>query len=388
MTWTYHPRIDDATLVLQAVGGDRQAYASIYDRYAPRLYDFLRSLLRDPEEAADALQDTFLVAGARLHQLRDPEKLRPWLYAIARHRGLRSIERRARHRPLDDVDVTSTDPDPADVAADGDRGELAALVAAAAEGLGPRDRVVLDLHMRQGLDGQELGDAMGVSASHAYVLTSRLRDQVERSLGALLVARQGRADCPDLALVLTGWDGRFTPVWRKRVARHADGCAVCSDRRSRLLSPAGLLGVAPAFALPAGLRERVLGELELCSHSGPAFDGGEGGFPPPMAGAGRRRRLVAAALVAAVILLVAGVVVGSQLAGDDDTPAELAVVAPTAAPSTTVPAATTTAAAVTTTSPAPSPATPGTPATEPPVVVDPGPGPGPGPGPLRSWPRP
>ena len=325
--------MDDGILVQQAVAGDREAFAAIYDRYAPRIYDFLRSLLRDPDEAADALQDTFLVAGSRLHQLRDPDRLRPWLYAIARHRGLRSIERRARQRPLDDVEVTATDADPADIAATADAGdELAALVAAAADGLGPRDRVVLDLHMRQGLDGQELGDAIGVSASHAYVLTSRLRDQVERSLGALLVARTGREDCTDLAEVLAGWDGRFTPVWRKRVARHVDACEVCSGRRRRLLSPAGLLGVSPAFALPAGLRDRVMGDLELCRHSGPAWSGGQDGFPPPLAGRGRRWTAVAAAMVAAVVLLGAGVAVGGQLLGENDPETEVAAVSPTTKP--------------------------------------------------------
>ena len=206
-------------------------------------------------------------------------------------------------------------------------------MAAAAAGLGPRDQVVLDLHLRQGLEGQELGDAIGVSASHAYVLVSRLRDQVERSLGALLVARQGREDCPELAAVLDGWDGRFTPVWRKRVARHADGCAVCSDRRRRLLSPAGLLGVAPAFALPAGMRDRVLGELELCSYSGPPWPGGQDGFPPPLAGVGGRRRpALVAAILAALVLLGAGMF---QVLGDDSSPpTEVATLGPVPTAST------------------------------------------------------
>lgn len=48
-------------------------------------------MLRDRDEAADVLHDTFLVAGARLHHLRDPAKLRPWLFAIARHETLRRI---------------------------------------------------------------------------------------------------------------------------------------------------------------------------------------------------------------------------------------------------------------------------------------------------------
>jgi DNA-directed RNA polymerase specialized sigma24 family protein len=69
----------DAELVAAAIAGDRGAFAAIYDRYADRLHDFCWSLLRDRDEAADATQDAFLLAAERLGQLRDPERLRPWL---------------------------------------------------------------------------------------------------------------------------------------------------------------------------------------------------------------------------------------------------------------------------------------------------------------------
>ena len=52
-------------------------------------------MLNEPEDAADAIQDTFVIAAARLGGLRDPRKLRPWLYAVARnecHRRLRATE--------------------------------------------------------------------------------------------------------------------------------------------------------------------------------------------------------------------------------------------------------------------------------------------------------
>ena len=54
-------------------------------------------VLSEPEDAADAVQDTFVIAAARLGGLRDPRKLRPWLYAVARnecHLRLRAAEGR------------------------------------------------------------------------------------------------------------------------------------------------------------------------------------------------------------------------------------------------------------------------------------------------------
>jgi len=51
----------------------------------------------------------------------------------------------------------------------------------AAAGLADRDRALLDLHLRQGLEGAELGEAMGVTAANAYVMVNRLKAQVERS---------------------------------------------------------------------------------------------------------------------------------------------------------------------------------------------------------------
>src|SRR6266508_935022 len=89
----------DAELVSAAMAGDRGAFAAIYDRYADRLHDFCWSLLRDRDEAADATQDAFLVAAERLGQLRDPERLRPWLYAVARSQALRRAPARHRRRP-------------------------------------------------------------------------------------------------------------------------------------------------------------------------------------------------------------------------------------------------------------------------------------------------
>jgi RNA polymerase sigma factor (sigma-70 family) len=299
---------DDAALVRAACEGSKQAFADIYDRYSDRLFGFLCSVMRNREDAADALQDTFVAAASRMHQLRDPTKLRPWLFAIARHTALRSLGRSSRQEPIEELEVTDTAAGPAELAK---QAELAELIEAVAEGLNPRDRVVLGLHLREGLEGQELGAAIGVSAGHADVLMSRLRDQVERSLGALLVARMGRKDCTKLQSVLSDWDGRFTATWRKRVARHVDQCSVCGELRKRAVSPVSLLSALPVIKAPAALRTKVLEEVQLVGYGRgldiASVDGEtvwpKDGFPPPMIGS-RKKKGVAAALAVAACLSI------------------------------------------------------------------------------------
>jgi DNA-directed RNA polymerase specialized sigma24 family protein len=69
--------MEDREVVAAIVSGDPAGLAEAYDRYAVPLYAYCGSLLREPADAADAVQDTFLIAAARLRGLRDPAKLRP-----------------------------------------------------------------------------------------------------------------------------------------------------------------------------------------------------------------------------------------------------------------------------------------------------------------------
>ena len=89
----------DAELVERYLGGDRQALADIYERYADRVHDLCVAMLGAHDDAADAFQGTFLVAARRLEGLRDRSRLRAWLYAIARNQCRARIRTRARTRP-------------------------------------------------------------------------------------------------------------------------------------------------------------------------------------------------------------------------------------------------------------------------------------------------
>ena len=75
---------DDREVVAAIAAGHPAGIAIAYDRYAPALYGYCYWMLRDPADAAAALQDTFVIAAAMSGDLSDSSKLRPWLYAVAR----------------------------------------------------------------------------------------------------------------------------------------------------------------------------------------------------------------------------------------------------------------------------------------------------------------
>ena len=235
------PTITDAGLATAAAAGDRVALGAIYRRYSRLLHDYCVGLVRDHHTAADCVQDVFCIAAAELPKLREPDKLRPWLYAIARRAALRKLHESRREPAVDEVpDTAAVGPGPFTMTA---RNELAQLVAAAAGGLSDRDRDVLELAYRKDLAGPELADALGVSHDCAKKLLQRLRATFERSLGALLVARHAdRHGCAELAETLSGWDGVFTVLVRKRVARHIESCPTCDDYRYSLVESVAMVG--------------------------------------------------------------------------------------------------------------------------------------------------
>ena len=296
--------VTDEQLVGRALHGNREAFADVYDRYGDGIHDFCHSILRNTHDAADATQETFVIAWQRLRQLREPSRLRGWLYAIARHECLRRVRGRKRQTPVAEVDAL---PDASERGPDGraSEAELRELVWSAAAGLEERDQVVLDLSVRQELGGSEIADALGVRTDHAHVLVSNVRKRIERALGALLVLRVGRRDCPALEALTSEWDGRFSPEIRKRVTRHVDKCEQCGDRRSRLVSPTALLSTVPLVPAPFAIRDQLLGRPELVE---PPRRPGRRRFPPSDRSALFRAGMWTAAAVSVAVVAIAGVV--------------------------------------------------------------------------------
>jgi RNA polymerase sigma factor (sigma-70 family) len=168
----------DSEVVASIVAGDPQGLAEAYDRYAGALFGYCRSLLREPADAADAVQDTFVIAASKLTRLRDPERLRAWLFAVARNECMHRLKPR---EAVPVGDIPEQPDDSTGVGVEAERAETRALLRAAVGGLNDGERDVIN-QLWHGLEVPEVAAVLGVSRNHAYSLFSRARGQLEASV--------------------------------------------------------------------------------------------------------------------------------------------------------------------------------------------------------------
>ncbi|MGH9223277.1 MAG: hypothetical protein ACRD2W_05735, partial [Acidimicrobiales bacterium] len=299
--------MDDAELVQRAATCDLEAFAHVYDRHASHLHEFLWWVLQDRGEADEALYATFVEAGARIHELGDPAKLRPWLFAVASRQALRQAPRRHHHNGNGHgAPIVAPDHDPT-------WHELLQVVRAVGQDLSRRDRALLDLKYRQGLRDDDLGAALGTDPDSAASLVERVTERVEDTLGDTVVAYLGQKDCPELQEALGEFDGRLTERQRQIVEQHTDQCERCGPRHRKHVGAPALLRVTPPAAVPPDVTARVLDDVQLAGHTGRPWSPNRNGFPPPL---GRvpddRRRWLVAAVAALVLLLGATALIATR----------------------------------------------------------------------------
>ncbi len=85
--------MDVAALTESLRTGGEGGVESLFDRFAPGLYDYCLTLLDQPEPAGEAVCNTLLAAVDKVGQLADPERLEVWLFALARNECLRTARR-------------------------------------------------------------------------------------------------------------------------------------------------------------------------------------------------------------------------------------------------------------------------------------------------------
>ncbi|HEX4668000.1 MAG TPA: sigma-70 family RNA polymerase sigma factor, partial [Chthoniobacterales bacterium] len=171
----------DTELVRQMQGGDEEACAAFYDRFAPGLFSIIYAILRDQTEAEDVLQESLVQMWKRSATYdSNRSDLFTWAVMIARHRAIeRSRQRQRQARLVDPVTSGNTivssapPPVPADAILPHNRAALAQM--------GDAQREAIDLAFFGGLTQTEISERLGAPLG-------TVRASIRR---ALLVLREG-----------------------------------------------------------------------------------------------------------------------------------------------------------------------------------------------------
>lgn len=187
-------------LINSAKTGDVKAYEQLYRRYSGDIYLLAYSILKQPQDAEDAVQHTFIKVYLNLYQLSDPKAFEPWLKQIAVNECRMIMRKRHPDISLDTVseeDLTeASDLEPELPHTFAEREELIARVREAIEALPFLQQEALTLQLYHHMSVEEIAY---VTSSNTNTVKSRLyhaRQKIKASLKEYLEGLDGVAVVP------------------------------------------------------------------------------------------------------------------------------------------------------------------------------------------------
>jgi len=177
---------DEHELVLRAKNGSKDAFSELVDRYHERIYRLTIRIVRDPDEAEEVTQETFVRALSALDRFDFRARFYTWLVSIARNAAFdawRGLQKRSRF-------VTSEEgPDGYEATGFGDPvatssdNETARKVVKALGRLSVRDRTLLVLREYEDLQYEEIARVLGYSVGTVESGIHRARKRLRMFLG-------------------------------------------------------------------------------------------------------------------------------------------------------------------------------------------------------------
>jgi RNA polymerase sigma factor (sigma-70 family) len=183
----------DRDLVEAVLAGRPGAFERLVRQYQGLCWHIVQRMVRNPEDARDLCQETFLRVHQRLHQYRFDSPLKSWIGRVAYHIALRHLEHKRIPvlEPSDDGEFSravENISDDVDLESEYTQDETAQLLHAAIESLPPLQRTLLTLYHLDEIPIPEIaritGLASGTIKSHLFRSRLRLRGVLEARKGA------------------------------------------------------------------------------------------------------------------------------------------------------------------------------------------------------------
>src|SRR5207253_8213641 len=181
---------DDTSLVRDARRGDAQAFRALVERYQRRVYQLALGMVKDPDEAMDITQETFVRVHRYLPSFKGDSSFFTWTYRIATNLCLDSARKRGRTERVDldesDAEIEAHMDPPSAALAGPHRAalnaELKSKIDEALAGLSENHRAILLLREVEGLSYEELARTLGIRKGTVMSRLFHARLKMQRKL--------------------------------------------------------------------------------------------------------------------------------------------------------------------------------------------------------------
>lgn len=184
------PTCDKDALKMVEVGkGDRSAFETLFDTYAPALHHFVLRFVGNASIAEELVQEIFLKIYRAAPQYTPKGSFKTFLYRVATNHCLNEIRRayyRERFEPLENIQTTKEWSDSKITNAETDLigSRLARQLQAFILELPENQRSALLLHRLEGLSYLEISDVMDLTLGAVKSLIYRAKTTLQRRLEA------------------------------------------------------------------------------------------------------------------------------------------------------------------------------------------------------------
>jgi len=181
--------VEIAFLLEKIREGDREAFMTIIRLYQQKVFVMAYSILRDREDALDAVQETFLRLYQKAALYKPGKSFQGWLLEIAKNISIDSYRKHQRKRrewetakPLEDIPVAAAPSRDGDSAASDLRGAFARCVDTLAE----RQKMVFVMRHYNELQFNEISETMKISIGTAKSLHFKAVQNLRKRLAPVL----------------------------------------------------------------------------------------------------------------------------------------------------------------------------------------------------------
>ena len=170
---------DDSATWQLFKNGDQQAFAYIYTRYSPNLYEYGMRMLQDEDVTRDVMHDLFVKLWQNRQSAGSTNNIKYYLITSLRNLIFtrKSIDNRMLHEELHESTGFNMEFTPeSEYIRKEQLGQLSELLLEALNKLSPRQKEIIYLRYFEELDYNEVAELMNMSVKAAYKLSARALD--------------------------------------------------------------------------------------------------------------------------------------------------------------------------------------------------------------------